>query len=213
MKTITSYVEDWISINPFYAGLLSKDQINCSSLAREIKPIIESRVGNKISAESIIVALNRAKHKLPAIAETNYSKYIGDLSVQSNLAVLTIPQTGLNEKEFLLAIANLHQKQEYCLHTRGVWHTALIGTDTTISNLAQKFADSTIVEQNLAAITIRLKKGHLEVPGVCAYVLQLLAMRNINLQEVTSSYDELTLIIKAVDLSRTLDLLINTSAN
>jgi len=207
MNTISDHVKTWVSSHPLHAQLIHEGLINSSALARTLKPAIQKQTGEIVSLDAIVIALNRMRGQESDFFAFDFSKYIGDVSLQTNLAVLTIPQTGMDEKAFLAAIAKMHAQNQYCLHTRGIWHTALIGSNEAVTELEKKFDHSTIVETDLCGITVRLKPGHIDVPGVCAYVLQLLAMRGINIQEVASSHNELTVIIRTKDLRTAIDAL------
>lgn len=206
MLTISDRVKSWIHNHPVHASFMAQGILNASALARIIKPEIQKQIGEPISRDAITLALNR--HAKQQVAhQIDFDQFIGEISVQSGLSIITIPQVGLDPDTFSKAIAILHKSHEYTLYTRGVWHTALIGKRSVIEELTSHFR-YTIVAHDLVAITVKLKPGHLPVPGVCAHILQKIAFRGINLQEVTSSYDELTLIIHKDDTNAALDCLI-----
>lgn len=120
---------------------------------------------------------------------------------------MTIPQVNLDTDVFFTALKTMHDNQDYALYTRGVWHTALIGKRSVIEDLTRHFSDS-ILNHNLVAITVKLKPGHLPTPGVCAYVLEKIAYNGINLIEVSSSHDELTIVINKDAMNRALGCLV-----
>ncbi len=207
MITITDHVRAWITRHPFHARFMADGLLNASSLARQIRPEIEQQVGERVSAEAVTLALNRHGRSAATLATLDYTRYLGEVSVQSGLSLLTVSQTNLDTDRFLDAVTRLQQDHEYALYTRGVWHTTLIGRHDIIVDLAAKFSSSVKID-NLVAVTIRLKPGHLLIPGVCAYILQRLALRGVNLVETASSYNELTLIINATDMNAALDCLV-----
>lgn len=180
--------------HPLHATFVKDGLINVSALARLIKPELERQAGEILSLEAITLALNRHGKRSGATANINYERFIGEVSVQSGLSALTIPQVNLDINTFFDALKVLHANHEYTLYTRGAWHTALIGKQPTIELLATKFPHS-IVVHNLVGLTIKLKPGHLPTPGVCAYILQKFALRGINVTEISSSHDEFTIIV------------------
>ncbi len=194
MITITDRVTDWVRQHPFHASFMRDGLINNSALARYIKPELEKQAGEILSLEAIILALNRTGKHQGSLPPPDFERYIGEVSVQSNLSILSIRQVDLDLMAFFGAVNTLHQNQEYTLYTRGVWHTALIGKRDAIEDLSKHFNHS-FLTHDLIGITVKLRQGHLPVPGVCAYILQKLAFNNINLQEVTSTHDEMTIII------------------
>lgn len=206
MLTISDRVKSWVASHPVHASFMAQGLLNASALARTIRPEIQKQIGEPVSAEAITLALNRHT-KQATTSVVDFDQYIGEVSVQSGLSIITIPQVGLDPDSFSQAIAALHKSHEYTLYSRGVWHTALVGKRPVINNLAQYF-DHTIIIHDLVAITIKLKPGHLPMPGVCAHILQKIAFRGINLHEVSSSHDEFTLIIHKDDTNPALDCLI-----
>lgn len=207
MISVSDRVRSWITAHPFHALFMHDDLINSSALARKIHPEIEQEVGERIAVESITLALNRYGRDASSNLSVDFDQFIGEASVQSGLSIVSITQVNLDADFFFAALAELHKNHEYALYTRGVWHTALIGKQQVIHDLAEHFEDTTI-KDNLVGITIKLKPGHLPNPGVCAYVLQKLAFNGINLEEVTSSHDELTVIIGRSDTNRALECLV-----
>lgn len=194
MITIADRVRDWINLHPAYAKHMREGLLNYSALARQIKPELERASGERFSIEAVTLALNRAAKQDNQASYLDYSQFIGEVSVQSGLAALTIPQADIDTETFFEAAKRLHMRHEYTLYTRGIWHTSLIGSAAVVREL-QDTLDGTIISQDLVGITVKLRPGHLPVPGVCAHVLQLLAAHDINLIEVTSSHNELTVFI------------------
>lgn len=207
MITISDRIKSWLDSHPTHASFAADGLINASALARMIKPDIQKQAGEIVSVDAITLAINRYGKAATRLASSNFEEYIGEVSVQSGLSIITIPQVDLDPEGFSKAIAILHKTQEYTLYSRGVWHTSLIGKRPVVEELALHFP-YTIVAHDLVAVTVKLKSGHLPIPGVCAYVLQKIALHGINLQEVTSSHDELTLIIKKEDTNRALNCLV-----
>lgn len=207
MLTISDKVREWVDSNPTSAQYMSAGLINHSSLARYIKSDIELAVGERVSVEAITLALNRYAKQMVAKGIVDYSMYIGEVSVQSGLGVLTIPQSESSMDGFFVAARRLHEQNEYMVYTRGLWYTALIGRTEVIEEL-ETTLQGTITSRDVVGVTVKLRIGHLPVPGVCAYVLQLLASRGINLVEVTSSHNELTVFVYSNRTSEVLSLLV-----
>lgn len=207
MITISDKVREWVKQNPTYAQYMSEGLLNHSSLARRIKPEIEQSIGERVSVEAITLALNRYAKQMVAEGIVDYASYIGEVSVQSGLSVLTIPQSESSMDQFFVAARRLHEQNEYMVYTRGLWYTALIGRTEVIDELETTLR-GTVTSRDIVGVTVKLRIGHLPVPGVCAHVLQLLASRGINLVEVTSSHNELTVFVHNNRTSETLALLV-----
>lgn len=207
MITISDRIRSWIERHPTHALHMRQGIINYSSLARHIKPEIEEASGERVSVEAITLALNRQAKRMTSADDTDFASYLGEISVQSGLGILTIPQADINTDAFFRAARKLHEQHEYMVYTRGIWHTALIGRSEVIDELEASLR-GTVTSRGLVGVTVKLRPGHLPVPGVCAYVLQLLAERGVNLIEVTSSHNELTVFVPGGSLNDTVACLV-----
>ena len=63
--------------------------------------------------------------------------------------------------------------------------------------------------KNLASITIKLPKENLEQPGVYYFILKQLAWANIPLQEIISTTNEITLVVKEKDINNAFAILMD----
>lgn len=213
MRTVANRVETWLADHPFHQSFLARGLLNASALAREIRPELERQAGEKLSEQAITLAISRLARRLQAadndidVIWTDFDRFVGEVSVQSGLSILTIPQVTIDEPALYDVLMDLHAAQEYTLYTRGVWHTALICKQDTVERLARHFEQS-IVTHDVVAVTVKLRPGHLPVPGVCAYILEKLAQHGVNLAEVTSAHDELTVVIDKQFTQTALDCLL-----
>lgn len=206
MLTVSDRVRAWLRDHPTHTRFLADGLINASALARYIQPSLEKQLGETVSKEAVTLAINRYSKTAKQYSSNHYEQYIGEVSVQSGLSLIAIPQTTMRPDVFAKAIAVLHKTNEYSLYTSGVCNTMLIGKQSIIMQLAPYFP-SLVITHDLAAVTVMLKPGHLPTPGVCAYILQRVALQNINLQEVASSHDELSLVIDKHDTNKVLECL------
>ena len=57
--------------------------------------------------------------------------------------------------------------------------------------------------ENLASITIKLPEGNLEQSGFYYFILKQLAWADIPLQEIISTTNEMTIVVKEKDINQT----------
>jgi aspartokinase len=98
-----------------------------------------------------------------------------------------------------------HLGDDYCLVTRGIRSSTVIGSKTVVQDIVSAFKNVDFIEHDVCGITIALREGHLNLPGVCANILMKIAESNVNLKEVSSSYSELTIIVAYEDLPRVVE--------
>jgi len=205
MISISAHVQSWLENNPFINSHLSDGIINHSALARKIKQEIEQERGEQVSIESITIALNRAGKNISGQNLISPLEYIGDISVQTNLDILIYEINDFN---------NLHQaafdasKHSCFVSTRGIWHAAIITTSEFANRKILK-STASIHERNHTAITVRLRPGNSVVPGIIAGILSILANRGVNLREVISTHNELTMITNPDNADKTITALMD----
>ena len=71
------------------------------------------------------------------------------------------------------------------------------------------FKNETLIHSvlDLASITIKLPKDNLDQSGVYYFILKLLAWADIPLQEVISTTNEMTIVVKEKDINQTFAIL------
>lgn len=205
MRSISNHVQSWLDEHPTIREHVSEGIINHSALARRIRSDIEADLGEKVSIESITIALNRAGKQLQGITALDPLQFIGDISIQTGLTILIFH---INDYDMLDLPSMLTQKHGYFVSTRGIWHASIITTSEVAkeSNLLSACFEH---QDAITSITINLKPGHIPIPGVCAGILSLLANRGVNLQEVISTHNELTILTDQTNADRAIKTLMD----
>lgn len=190
MKSISAQVNHWLDANPTIRSHVAQDLINHSALARAIQSDIEASLDQKVSKESITISLNRIGKVLQDTTLDSPLQYVGDISIQTGLTILIYDISDFDSLELPDAAT---RQQGYYVSTRGIWHASII-TTREIAAQSSLSATAAVTQQNISSTTIRLKPGHIDVTGVCAGILTLLSNKGVNLQEVISTHNELTIL-------------------
>lgn len=206
MTSISKIVEREIAISPFLEESISEDLINISSLARKLKPKIEEELGKPVKDGAIVMAINRLDFKELNLIQQNINKFLsslGDIIIRSNL----INYTFKNSVTLSHAQMNLMEKVSkeldgFCTFSQGVYETTIITGSNMEKDVEAYFAKEHQIEKeaNLSSVTIRLPQ--FDVPGAYYYILKRVAWENINISEVISTTNELTLAVKDDDIDR-----------
>ena len=205
MVSISSHVQSWLDEHPTIRAHVAEGIINHSALARRIRHDIESSLGEKVSIESITIALNRAGKVLERQRQTDPLSYIGDISIQTGLTILIF---NVDHFDSLSLPTALTSEQSYFVSTRGIWHASVI-TTSHIATRSGLIKSCTERQDDITSITIKLREGHIPIPGVCAGILSLLANKGVNLQEVISTHNELTILTDQINTDRALKALMD----
>jgi len=183
---------------------MQSGQINLRSYSRAIKKDIESEVGERVAVETITTALSRIAKKLTQTIDTP-ADYIGDASIQTGLSILNFHSVDY-DSTLGAAIHFLETKSEFFVATRGIHHSGLFTKSKLISELPIELDSCTRILDNMVGITITLLDGHENVPGVCAYILNRLALSGISVEETVSAKDEMTVIVFKKDARQALSM-------
>lgn len=214
MITIPELVKEKIEESPFLEELLEKGIINYSALARTIKPELEEKLFKSIKEGSIIMALRRMvkKYKTSPTMKKIFSK-TPDMIIRSNLIEFTFTNSDslLNKHKNLLGKIE-KQRQYFFTITQGVFETGVIISQELEEKIRNIFKGEKIIDElpDLSSITIRLPKENVTTSGVYYFILKALAFKNINIIEVVSTYQEITLILETKEIDKAFSILKKT---
>jgi hypothetical protein len=207
MTTISDEIENIVTGSPFLKEALIKDLINISALARDIKPELEKNLHKKITTAAINMALKRYLFKIKKnkIFSTDIKKHYGDLTLRSGLFENTY-KNSLNLSKAISKILDVIKIDDsvYFTFTKGIWQSTVIASQILEKEIDKILIDELIIEKfnNLSSITIRLTNGHIAIPGICDYPLKVLSWYGINIIEVVSTYEELSIILRSEDVDK-----------
>lgn len=208
MITISQAVESVLNRKPFILDALNDNIINFSLLASFLKPDLERILQKKINNGAVIMAIRRFK----VVNDIGLSKKIeeqvrkiGDILVRSNLVDYTFrnSETLLKNQQKLLEIIT-YKKDFFYTVTQGVYETTFILSDRIKDEIPSIFEGEKLLSSSygLSSITIKLSEGNTEQPGLYYYIFKKLAWNGINILEVVSTSNEVTILLKDQDVDK-----------
>lgn len=208
MITISQAVESVLNRKPFILDALNDNIINFSLLASFLKPDLERILQKKINNGAVIMAIRRFK----VVNDIGLSKKIeeqvrkiGDILVRSNLVDYTFrnSETLLKNQQKLLEIIT-YKKDFFYTVTQGVYETTFILSDRIKDEIPSIFEGEKLLSSSygLSSITIKLSEGNTEQPGLYYYIFKKLAWNGINILEVVSTSNEVTILLKDQDIDK-----------
>lgn len=211
--TISKAVEDIINQSPFMAEALSEHLINLSSLARKIKPEVESATKKSVQESAIIMAISR----MPAGQSFRISKSIrafmselGDIIVRSGLSDHTFVNSATlstSRRQLMEEIAS--EKEIFYTFSQGVYETTLIASRSLDEMIDRIFKHEKRIsgKTGLSSITLRLPQRNTEVSGIYYFILRSLAWAGINVCEIISTSNEISIVVSNNDVDRAFSIL------
>ena len=219
MKTIQEVVEGTIRKTPFIEEALNEKLINVSSLARIILPEVSEALKKDVKVGAVMMAINRLSPASELRIRKNIKKLaldLGDVIVRSDLCDFTFKNTPSLLKEIAKILTKSSESSDYFLTvSQGIFETNIV-----ISKNLQPFVNEIFEKENLianvlelASLTIKLPKENQEQSGIYYFILKQLAWADISLQEIISTTNEMTIVVKEKDINQTFAILMDMKLN
>jgi len=207
MITIPEAVENIVRSSPTLAEGLSRGILNLSAVARAIHGDVERAAMKEVQEGAVIMALNRLSRRTRD-HEPDQRTFIGSspgLLVRSNLMEFTfaISESLVSAQKTLLD--RMSGKRElFITITRGIFETTIIASRESAPLIDRIFRKERELARmgGLSSLTVQLPPGTATAPGVYAFLLRSLAWEGINVVEVVSTLNELTIILSDGEIDR-----------
>jgi len=203
MLSIQAIVDGLLSESPLVARLIGSDLINITQLARSHKETIEEKAKKDCSIEAISMAVRRSQ--IPIRLHSNRSQIqISSIHMRRNLCELTYARTPSISR----LIANKSISTHILTLTQGIGEVMILCEQKYTSEVKNTFANETLISEEieLASITLTLPHSNTTSIGLYANILSQIAIQGVNIIDMVSTPDELTIIINNLDTSSTLEL-------
>ena len=215
MKTIQEVVETTIRKTPFIEEALHEKLINVSSLARIILPEVSNVLKKNVKVGAVMMAINRLSPASELRIRKNIKKLsldLGDVIVRSDLCDFTFKNTPSLFKEIARILTKSSENADYFLTvSQGIFETNIVTSKNLQPFVREVFEKEVLTNSmlELASITIKLPKENLEQSGVYYFILKQLAWADIPLQEIISTTNEMTIVVKEKDINQTFSILMD----
>lgn len=215
MKTIQEAVETTIRKTPFIEEALNEKLINVSSLARIILPEVSKLLQKEVKVGAVMMSINRLSPASELRIRKNVRKItrsLGDFIVRSDLCDYTFKNTPSLLRQIAMILTKTSESNDYFLTiSQGIFETNVVISKNLIEYIDEFFKEETLINNvlDLASITIKLPKENLEQSGIYYFILKQLAWANIPLQEVISTTNEMTIVVKEKDINQTFSILMD----
>lgn len=213
--SIAQAVDKLILQSPFLEEALTDDLINVSSLARKLKPEVERLLKKPVQEGAIVMAINRRApgyyFKISKGIKTFMSK-LGDIIVRSDLSDYSFE----NSSTLIVCQRNLMEEIEsekniFCTFSQGVYETTIVASDSLDKIINRIFSREKRLSQKkgLGSVTIRLPEDNTEISGVYYYILKNLAWGGINICEIISTTNEVSIVVSEKDVDKAFPILLS----
>lgn len=202
MKTIATCVEEILVSQPFLEDALTRNILNFSALAEELRDPISKILRKPVKSGAIMMALRRyspPKEMANKIKLNQVLKNLGDITVRSGLSDYTFKNSASLIKGHLKMLEVIQEDPHiFYTFTRGVHESNVLITDSLKTVMEKNYKNELCiaVQHNLSAITIGLPKENTKIAGLYYQFFKRLAWEGIALYEVVSTTNEFTILIE-----------------
>ena len=208
MLKINTALNSIIRENPFLEFGFHHGLFNQAQLSRYLNPMINSRCQKQVSESAIMMALSRLKthtHQSPLKSE----QYIIDkLTVFSGLATASYSRTSESHKKLNLLNGYITSRNGFCNVCEGMSEITIIIDSTYHQKLIKSVSQKPLyTHQQVCSICVKFSEKYATIPGMLYMILQRVALQNINLIEISSTYSEINLYFDEQDTRLVFDTL------
>lgn len=196
--SINKIVKNFVTNDIFLATSLNKGYVNLSAVARDLVPVIEARLGEKVNIEAVISALKRNREGTRR-SDGKVFSVLSETSVQllTSVTKIVIPVKE-NEKIFKNVI-DIRPTGALYIST-GSEFTTLIIESRNLPAVSKMLRRGIIDKRtDLAVIIIKAPVSLLETSGFLMSLYSKLAFTGINIEETTNSYTDAIIVVKESD--------------
>ncbi len=198
--SINRIVKNIVTNDIFLATSLNKGYVNLSAVARDLIPVIETKLGEKVNIEAVISALKRNRG-MSRRSDGKVFNVLSETSVHllTSITKIVIP-VKRNEKVFRDVI-DLNLSGALYIST-GSEYTTLIVENRNLPEISDALRRGVIDKRmDLAVIIIKAPVSLLETPGFLMSLYSKLAFTGINIEETTNSYTDAIIVVRESDAS------------
>jgi hypothetical protein len=212
---IAQAVDRLISQSPFLEEAITDELINVSSLARKLKPEVEKLLKKPVQEGAIVMAINRRApdyyFKISKGIKTFMNK-LGDIIVRSDLSdhnFVNSPTLITCQRDLIDEIGP--EKNVFCTFSQGIYETTIVASNSIDPLIERIFSSEKRLSRKsgLGSVTIRLPEDNTEVSGVYYYILKNLAWSGINICEIISTTNEMSIVVAEQDVHKAFPILLN----
>jgi len=211
MKKIKDELINIFETNQFLKFGLYYRLFNLSRLADFLLPLIEIRTKKNLrSSSALLMALSRyqnTKTKKPPKPQKNL---ITNLTTTTNLNIITFTKNQNVLRQINKIYQEAQQNNSYFTLSQGINELTIITEETLMKKIRKLISDKekSFID-DIASLGIHYDEKNFSMPGLLYQIIQPIALQGININEITSTYTEISVCVKQKDLK----LLFNTIYN
>ncbi len=202
--SISKIVQEVIDEDLSVQDALQRGYANVSAVARHIKPRVEQAAGSRVTLESIVSAVKRAKVAYkPVLAPIKSVIAESVVNVRTDVAKLSVERSRRTLEAARKMLANY--QEEFLQISESISAVTLIYDQKLNKEIKSYFNRTDILEEelNLAAVILHSPLEIVKTPGCLIAFYNQVSRRQINIEDTVSCYTDTILVVRLEDVGRT----------
>jgi hypothetical protein len=207
-RTVSQYVRRLIQLDPCLDSALRRGFANASAVARILRPQVEALIGASVTEGSVLAALKRMRRpelsggpELPVARVLSASR----LDLKTGLGKIVLRRTP-QVADALGELAARHRRM-FLQVLQGISSYTVVHESRLRDEILRSVPSGSVLAESsgLAALTVVSPPEISETPGVVSALLQRLASRGVNVEEVVSCHVDTIIIVRSEEGGRAFD--------
>lgn len=209
MSSAADVVRDILSEDGLIIEALQRGVLNISAYANEVHAEVESRTKKPVRIGTIIVALSRLTDKIEQQPRLAPIVAIDSMNITSSLLGISYDKTD----QVLMDISRINHSyidnaNAFFAMTMGTKGVTIICSSSLADRITQSIGQHPkATMEKLVAISVRFSDDYMDVPNTIYSLVQALAVRQIHIVEIVSTYTELTFMVYEQEMETALQAL------
>ncbi len=197
--------------NAFLEFGIHHQLFNQSQLARYLQPFVAARTHKEPSVSAISMALSRLTPTLSRNTPEPADYHLEKISITTGLCTATFMRSVNAHRALNRLQTDMHKNGNFCSVSEGMREITVIVEDRFENRLNSIVGERPVFSQaNLTSVEIQFGDAYTGTPGMLYMLLQRVALQNINLIEITSTYSGITMYFARSDARIVFDTLLNS---
>jgi len=199
MRKTTDAISNMVQGNPLLTFGLTRRIFNLTRLAKYLKPLLELRTKKELSISAITMALSRLQ-KQRIIHPERAEYFVKNITLSTGWQTFTYPATANVRTALQQLHAVLEEMGSTFTMTQGTSQTTLFVQEEDAPFVRKHIRERPLYHHcNIAAIAVPFSERFIKVPGLLSMLLEQIALQNINLIEINSTFTEFVIYVANED--------------
>ncbi len=210
MLRISDALDTIVKDSSFFQAGLGHRLFNLSQLAQFLHPMVEARLKKEVQMGALVMNLSRLQRRMQKVAEFQGEVVIQKLTVQAHLYTATFPNGQETRKAMQRFQKHVYQEKGFLSITESQREITMIVGQGFLEEMPHFIPQKPVkVTTNITGVGVQFDPEHSDHPGFLYQVLQRIALQNLNVVELFSTYSEFMIFFDHLEAKLAMDTLYN----